>query len=239
MPITIRPATKADEDAVFRICLLTSNAGTSAVDLHTFPKLPGYLYAAPYLHLKSAWAFLLVDTNDNEEKVVGYIVGASDTRAFEKDAEENWYPPLREQYEKYLQEPADAKPTDITYINTIMKPHLAADANIDFASPHLHINVLPGYQGKGYGRQLIGTAVQYLGGEGFKGVWLGMDPRNTKAAAFYQRLGFKPFEGAPEAVVGLRFEDWGKKKYWVADIARKPAAHDVLFQSTLEPPDSF
>ncbi|KAH7916300.1 acyl-CoA N-acyltransferase [Hygrophoropsis aurantiaca] len=213
MPVTIRPATKADEDDVYRICVLTSNAGTSAIDLHTFPKLPGTIYAAPYLHLKSTWAFLLVDTDDTQERVVGYILGTKDTRVFEKDAEENWWPALREEYGRYIQEPANAKPADLTYIKNILNPALAADANIAFAPPHLHINILPEYQAKGYGRKLIGTAVEYLkdAEEGLQGVWLGMDPRNTKAAAFYEKIGFKTFEGAPEAVVGLRFEDWNKK----------------------------
>ncbi|KAH7930737.1 acyl-CoA N-acyltransferase [Leucogyrophana mollusca] len=208
MPISIRPATMADEDAMSRICLLTANVGTSAVDIVTFPKLPGHIYVEPYLCLQSAWAFLLVD----DEKVVGYTIGAADTRAFEKDAEDRWWPPLREEYGKYLQDPADVKPGDLEYIKKIFSPRIAADATIAFASAHLHINILPEYQGKGYGRQLIGSAVRYLSSvEGPKGVWLHINPKNTKAAAFYKRLGFKSFEGAPEEMIGLRFEDWVPK----------------------------
>ena len=39
-------------------------------------------------------------------------------------------------------------------------------------------------------------------------VWLGMDPRNNKAAMFYARIGFKHVPDAPEENVGLLFEEW-------------------------------
>ncbi|KAH7930730.1 acyl-CoA N-acyltransferase [Leucogyrophana mollusca] len=214
MPISIRPAMIADEDIVSHICLLTADAGVSAVDLHAFPKLPGHIYAASYLNLQSGWAFVLIDTNEeNEEKVVGYILGAKDARAYEKEAEEKWWPPLRELYGRYLQDPAGvAKPADLAYINLIFHPLIATDATIAFGTAYMHVNILPEYQGKGYGRQLVGAAVQYLEGlkEGHRGIWLRMNPKNPKGAAFYRKIGFRPLEleNTPGTIIGLTFEDW-------------------------------
>jgi RimJ/RimL family protein N-acetyltransferase len=64
---------------------------------------------------------------------------------------------------------------------------------------HLHIDLLPAYQGAGHGRALITTFLQALGEMGVPRVHLGMDPRNTRARAFYERLGFTeiPVAGEP------------------------------------------
>ncbi|KAH7916305.1 acyl-CoA N-acyltransferase [Hygrophoropsis aurantiaca] len=232
MTVSIRPGTIADEDDLSHICLLTANFGTSAVDIVSFPKLPGHIYVEPYLRLKSTYSFVLVDTDviqnssysaplAHDERIVGYIVGAADTREFERDAKDIWWPKLCAQY-GHLREPAasvDLKSGELQYINRLFGPRIAADATIAFAPAHMHINILPEYQGKGYGRQLVGAAVRYLGsldeGDGvderrIKGLWLHINPQNTKAAAFYARLGFGPFEDAPEEMIGLRFEDWGQ-----------------------------
>ena len=42
---------------------------------------------------------------------------------------------------------------------------------------------------------------------GKKGMYLGYEPRNENAAAFYARIGFKPIEGVPYCV-GLNFDGW-------------------------------
>ncbi|KAH7916304.1 acyl-CoA N-acyltransferase [Hygrophoropsis aurantiaca] len=218
MPISIRPATIADEDAISRICLLTADAGASAVDMHVFPKLPGQIYAVSYLHFESGWVFALVDTDESEhdgaqEKVVGYILGAKDAPAYEQETEEKWWPALRELYGRYLQDPTGVKAADLEYIQRIFDPLTATDATLAFGRAYMHVNILPEYHGQGYGRKLIDTAVQYLGTLGHKSLWLRMNPKNPKGAAFYRKVGFRPLpEGtAPQAIIGLKFEDWGKK----------------------------
>lgn len=215
MPTFIRPATKADEPALSRICLLTADAGVSAEGIHAYPELPGLMYALPYVNLPSTWAFVLVDKppGDNEhEDVVGYCVGSLDTRVFEAVASKSWWLPLQVQYGPLLEPDGLAEPplrqADIKYINTILNFTPASDAQIRFSPAHLHINVLPSHQSKGYGRQLIGRVMRYLKEQGTAGVWLQMDPRNEKAAGFYSRLGFHPVEGTPSSVVGITVEQW-------------------------------
>ncbi|KAF8076532.1 acyl-CoA N-acyltransferase [Lyophyllum atratum] len=204
MSITVRRAVEDDAPALSRICLLTGNAGASAEHLHEYGELPGLVYAVPYVKLPTTWGFVMVDDATNE--VVGYILGSKDTRAYEKYAGEHWWPALVEKYPPSLA----TKPDDKRYMELFAKMNTASDACIAFAAAHLHINILEAYQGRGWGRKLITTAVEYLKGENIEGggVWLGMDPRNSKARAFYERLGFKRFEGADENQMGVKFADY-------------------------------
>ncbi|KAJ7507956.1 acyl-CoA N-acyltransferase [Mycena galericulata] len=201
MSITIRRANEADAPSLSRICLLTADAGKSAESLHDFGELPGLVYAVPYVKLPTTWAFVMVDES-RENQVVGYVVGSKDTRAYEKYAGQHWWPAHAE---KYL--PSDmVREADKKYANLLRNMSTTEEPNIAFSPAHLHINILEEYQGHGWGRKLIETAVDYLKGEGTKGVWLGMDPRNANARKFYERLGFVGFEGSLPDVVGLKFE---------------------------------
>ncbi|KAG5634311.1 hypothetical protein H0H81_002463 [Sphagnurus paluster] len=201
MGITIRKAIKADEPALSRICLLTGDAGASADTSHDYGELIGLVYAVPYVKLPTTWGFVMVD--DATDEVVGYILGSKDTRAYEKYAAEHWWPALVEKYPPALA----TRPADAHYMRLFANVPTAPEACIAFAGAHLHINILMAYQGQGWGRKLILTAIEYLKGENILGggVWLGMDPRNVKARAFYERLGFKQIEGADENYMGIKF----------------------------------
>ena len=63
---------------------------------------------------------------------------------------------------------------------------------------HLHIDVLPAYQGRGFGRLLIRHLLASLSDAGVHAVHLGMVPGNVAARAFYERLGFTEIS-VPEA----------------------------------------
>lgn len=54
----------------------------------------------------------------------------------------------------------------------------------------LHIDLLPGLQGRGFGRALIDAFRTALAARGVPGVHLGMDAANAGARAFHERLGF-------------------------------------------------
>ena len=55
---------------------------------------------------------------------------------------------------------------------------------------HLHIDLLPEYQGRGYGRALLNTLFAALDKAGVELVHLVMSTANTGARAFYDRMGF-------------------------------------------------
>ncbi|OBZ76734.1 putative acetyltransferase OgpAT [Grifola frondosa] len=206
--VYIREVSASDSPALSRICLLTADTGQSAELLHDFGELPGLVYAEPYAHLPAAFGFVMVDPVKGDE-VVGYVLGAYDTRAFEQQASEAWYPRVRA---KYPYPPADPtrplKDADKRYIEILHNPHRAAPVAVAFSPAHLHIDILAEYQRQGWGRRLIGRAVEYLKEErGLSRLWLGLDPKNVGAKKFYERLGFEEIKEAPPGTMGLRFEN--------------------------------
>jgi len=217
MPIFIRPVTKEDEAALSKICLETSEAGKSGRDVHNYPSLPGEVYALPYVNVPDcAWGFVLVEqptetSPHSDEFVVGYTLGALDSRAFEAATAQTWWPPLKAKYAEVSLVALQPTETDQRYIKSIMNFPPASDAEIAYSPAHLHIDILESHQGKGWGKKLIGMAIKHLKEKGLKAVRLGMDPRNQAATLFYERLGFHTFDGAPEAVLGITVEEWENK----------------------------
>jgi ribosomal protein S18 acetylase RimI-like enzyme len=205
MNITVRRAVKTDEVALSRVCLLTAYKGTSAEQLHDYGELPGFVYAVPYVNLPTTFGFVMVD--DTPQVVVGYILGSADTTLFEREAAQNWWPGLIAKYPLTL-DTSTLKPADKQYLKLFRNISTSHPANINFAPAHLHINILPAYQRQGWGRILIGKAVEYLKGEGVEGVWLAFDPENANARIFYERLGFEDVQGAPDGNVGAKFDRW-------------------------------
>ena len=63
---------------------------------------------------------------------------------------------------------------------------------VDEYPAHLHIDLLPEAQGRGFGRALIENAlITALSHAGVPGVHLTMDPANAPARAFYTAVGFE------------------------------------------------
>lgn len=207
MAISIRRAVESDEAALSRICLLTGNAGTSAEPLHDHGELLGLVYAVPYVKLSTTFGFVLVDEGEHESKVVGYVLASSDTRTYEREAEAKWWPLLREKYPIEGPGKIIGKEADERFIKLFQKMHTAPEQCIAFSPAHLHIDILPECQRQGWGKKLIGKAVEHLRGLSIDGVWVGLDPKNEKAKVFYRRLGFEDIE-APGANMGLRFDQW-------------------------------
>ena len=217
MPSFIRPVTKEDEAALSKICLETSEAGKSGRDVHNYPSLPGEVYALPYVNVPDCvWGFVLVDKPSetcppSDETIVGYTLGALDTRVFENTTAQTWWPPLKAKYAEGSLTTFPPTETDERYIKSIMNFPPAPEAQIAFSPAHLHIDILESHQRKGRGKRLIAIAIRHLKGNGLKAVWLGMDPRNKAAALFYERLGFHTFDGAPEGVLGITVKEWEDK----------------------------
>lgn len=55
---------------------------------------------------------------------------------------------------------------------------------------HMHINILPEYQRRGFGKELIERFFDEVKGQGARGVHLGMARHNVGARVFYERIGF-------------------------------------------------
>jgi len=208
--LVIRAVQSDDAQAIAHICLLTGNAGLSAEHLHSPSRgnLLGSVWALPYVHLPYTWGFVL--SEDETNNVKGYILGATDSEAFARAEEETWWPQLRSLYP--ITPTPDEEPrteADQRYIELIHRgPDPPLKTCLALSSAHMHIDLLPEVQRKGWGRKLIARAVDHLRERGLDAVWLGMDPSNEAAGKFYERLGFGMIEGAPSDLRVLKFVNW-------------------------------
>jgi len=182
---TIRPARPDDTAAVYSICLRTSADGDDATGRYIDPDLLGHIWAGPYLALEPQHALLLED----DEGVAGYTLGAVDSRAFEQLCAERWWPSLRPRIKDPLGAPASWSP-DQQLAHLVHHPPIAPDPVVARYPSHLHIDLLPRSQGRGYGRLLIDTLVDLLRAEGSGGVHLGVSATNVRAQGFYRAIGF-------------------------------------------------
>lgn len=217
MLFTIRPVVPADAPALSRICLLTGDAGQSAEPLHRHGELPGLAWALPYVLLSSnttrTWGFVLVDEaaapdDDRSTKVIkGYILGTSDTRAYEGATEAEWWPSLRIRFPlgNFGDERTKADQENINLLHR--GPDPALEVCLAVSPAHMHINLLPEVQRCGWGRKMIGYAVDHLRRQQIGAVWLGMDERNVGARIFYEKVGFRGIKGAPDKWMAFDFEE--------------------------------
>lgn len=108
-----------------------------------------------------------------------------------------------------------------TFLNAECSPFLDRP-NLLFRYPaHLHIDILPQYQGKGHGTRLMGCFLNSLIEKAVPGVHLSMAASNTGARRFYERLGF---ELCAEVLDGGASGETGKlgdAVYLVRDLREK------------------
>lgn len=192
----IRRATADDLDDLFSICLQTGASGEDATEFYDDPKLPGNIYAAPYLVSRLGLGFVAVDS----EGVAGYVVGTPFTRSFEKECEEDWWPALR------VVNPDPGPDHDRTDWNARMRslihrPVRTPGELLSEFPAHLHINLLPRAQGQGVGKELIGMMLGAFHVAGVRGAHLGVSTGNTGAIGFYGRVGFRTLVEGDEALI--------------------------------------
>lgn len=180
----LRPYAPDDLDALYRICLLTGDAGKDASALYRDPQLVGHIYAAPYGVLEPEHAFVVED----EGGVAGYIVGTHDSEAFSDRMERDWWPALRRRY-AYA---TGLNAADRQRIGTIMRPE-RQPAQLTAPCPaHIHMNLLPHLRGRGIGSRLLGTWIEQARAAGVRGIHLGASATNAGGIAFWTRSGFTP-----------------------------------------------
>jgi ribosomal protein S18 acetylase RimI-like enzyme len=193
----IRPYRDSDLDDLYRICLLTGDAGQDATSMFDDPRILGDVFAAPYGLFEPSLAFVAED----EAGVGGYIVGALDSRAFEQRLEAGWWPALRDRYPAPPAElPPDQWTPDQRTAGFIHAPFPVPDELARDYPSHLHINLLPRLQSQGLGRQLMNTLIRALHEQGSAGVHFYVWPANQRAVGFYRHLGFTMSSAEPAVI---------------------------------------
>jgi GNAT superfamily N-acetyltransferase len=198
--VIIRGFRPGDLGDLYRVCLQTGDHGTDATAQFRDPDLLGHLYAAPYGVLEPSLAFVVED----QAGVGGYCLGALDSRAFEQRMEAEWWPPLRLR----SAEPDIAvrqrwtRDEQIAYL--IHHPRRTDDELLAGFPSHLHIDLLPRFQGRGTGRRLMDMQLAALRERGSRGVHLNVNSANLRALGFHHHLGFTELHAGDRHVLGMK-----------------------------------
>ena len=187
----MREGSLHDLPGVYRVCLLTGRAGADATPLHADPDLLGHLWAGPYLAFPDAVTRVIQD----DQGVAGYCLAVPDTITFERWLDEVWLPPLRERHPLG----SGSTPADRALVERLHTTHRTDAVLLAEHPAHLHVDLLPRLQGQGWGRRIVDDVVGELSRAGVPGIHLGVDPANSVAPGFYERLGFMTVAGPPGA----------------------------------------
>lgn len=197
MHLDIRSFHLSDLIALYHICLKTGDSGKDSSHIYKNPDLLGHYFAAPYAVLEPDLCFILTCS----AVPCGYVLGTRDSNIFSSRTETEWFPVLRQQYPLPLPEhdSPDAKIIRLIHAGYNLKKDLT-----DYPA-HLHINLLPYAQGKGFGRRLIKSFVDRLREQNVSAVHLGVGRANENAINFYEHVGFhRLFEYEASFVCGMR-----------------------------------
>ena len=178
----IRAYQPRDFDAVSDVCLRTGQRGDDATGIYSSDDLLPDIFARPYLMLEPELAFVV----DDGERVSGYILCAPDTARFVERYRSEWLPAFSAKHE-HVSVPQTA---DERMRHHGFTPERMLIPELDQYPAHLHIDLLPAFQRQGLGRALVRTLIAALQQRGVRGLHLSMDPANTDARAFYDRVGF-------------------------------------------------
>jgi ribosomal protein S18 acetylase RimI-like enzyme len=193
----IRPYQPSDLPALYDICVRTAAAGGDARGHYSTDALMGDLFAAPYVHLAPELAFVV----DDGGRAVGYLVGTADTAEFVRRYRAEWIPLTGDR----IPVPPGPPRTPEQDMHALHHdPERMLVPGLEGYPAHLHIDLLPGYQRRGFGRRLI---ARFLSTVPAPGVHVGMLTENVKARAFYDRLGFAVLpvpDPGPLTYLGIR-----------------------------------
>lgn len=169
---TIRPMRKNDLMDIEYICGQT--AGNLCRKEPIIAHRTAKMYSTYYVRECTDTCFCVADDND---KAVGYILCEPDYKRFLRI-----YPKVDAKYVLSLdkKDGFDALCLPVPY--TVFGRKYPA---------HLHIDILPEYQSKGYGSDLMNALLEELESRNIKGVMLTADSDNLGAIRFYERFGFK------------------------------------------------
>ena len=184
----IRGYRAEDRDDLARICLLTAAGGGDATGVYSDDSLMPEVFALPYATYAPDLVFVV---DDGAGRAVGYVIGVADTAAFIDWWKREWAPGFVSRHPSPGTVTAHTPAfTEADLLNAGADPERMRFAELAEYPAHLHIDLLPELQGKGFGRRLIDVLRDALAERGVPGVHLSMDPDNTNARAFYDRLGF-------------------------------------------------
>ena len=183
----IRPANAGDLAGAYHVCLKTGDHGADGEAFYREdPDALGRIYVGPYLAYEPELSLVLED----EQGICGYALGALDSRAFYDRYEAEWRQDLCARFPEPRGDPKGWTRVQHAY-HAYHRPDYFCPKPYDAYPSHLHIDLLPRAQGRGFGRRMVEQIMDTLRRRGSAGVHLGVSTLNTRAFGFYTRLGFR------------------------------------------------
>lgn len=153
--------------------------------------------------------------DDGTGRAVGYCIGTADTEAFA----ERWRaefvttidPVLFPRPEVQTADPAMEREETRGFRHALWNAECSAlqawPEELKKFPAHMHIDILPGFQRKGWGSVLIGTLFDAVRRQGARGIHLDMVRWNETGRNFYEKIGFRPsglvLDGGKSGEVGV------------------------------------
>jgi ribosomal protein S18 acetylase RimI-like enzyme len=182
----IRPARSGDERGAYYVCLKTGDHGRDGESFYREdPDALGRIYVGPYLAFEPELSLILED----EQGICGYALGAFDSRAFYRRYESEWRPKLCDRFPAPQGDSSQWTRTQQVHHCYHHPDYFLPEPYAAYPS-HLHIDLLPRAQGRGFGRRMMEQNMQTLRRRGSPGTHLGVSSLNHRAYGFYVRLGF-------------------------------------------------
>lgn len=184
---TIRLARPGDQAGAYYVCLKTGDFGKDGEPFYREdPDALGRIFVGPYLAYEPELSHILED----DQGICGYALGAFDSRAFYARYEKEWRPQLCVQFPMPTGDPSQWTRSQMVHSWYHSPDYTMPEPYAEYPS-HLHIDLLEGAQGRGYGRRMMELVMDKLRQCGSPGAHLGVSMANTPAYGFYLRLGFK------------------------------------------------
>jgi ribosomal protein S18 acetylase RimI-like enzyme len=180
-------ARPGDEAGAYHVCLGTGDHGQDGEAFFTGdPDALGRIFVGPYLAFEPELSLILEDADG----VCGYALGAFDSRRFYDRYDREWRPALCARFAEPSGDPRSWTRVEHVHHAYHHPDYFCPEPYAAYPS-HLHIDLLPRAQGRGYGRRMLATLMDTMRRRGSPGVHLGLSARNTRAFGFYERLGFR------------------------------------------------
>jgi ribosomal protein S18 acetylase RimI-like enzyme len=195
MPVfSIRPYQTSDENAIIEITYKTGYMGEDLTGRRYCDdvRLWFMIFIFYYVHSEPEHFFVAVDTESNS--VVGFICGTPDTLTQEVMFRKKMVPRI---FMRLIGYTIWRYPRSFMTIWGMYRHHTESTFDAEIKPiitqypAHLHINMLPKFQGQGMGTKLIKRFETHMKGLGTKGIHLGTTNKNFKAVPFYYKMGFE------------------------------------------------
>jgi len=211
----IRPYDKDNRGGVFHVCHKTGFFGEDASPHFKDRELFGLIFTSYYIDFEPENAFVAKEN----DAIVGYIIGTDDTIAQRENFDRFFIPKIVKRMFGYT---LFHHPRDFFFILRLKgiskyEEEIYTPDFLERFPAHLHINLLPDYQGRGLGTRLMSIFEERMRGLDIRGIHLITSTENIKAVPFYGKMGYEIIKELPDILwdrkspVGTRSLVFGKR----------------------------